>query len=156
MLEQIRRLLRSLEEPGRRPTLADDPRVAAAALLVHVAEADGAFTQAEGDRLRALLQREFGIGEAEAADLLAKGRRADAEAIDLYGFTSVLMSRMDETARISFVEVVWSLIYADGDVHELEDNLAWRIAELLGVSSADRMSLKREASRRAGLAGSTA
>lgn len=156
MLDQIKRLLRSLEEPSRSRSPGDDPRVAAAALLVHVAEADGSFSPAESMRLRALLQREFGIGEAEAAELLAKGQRADAEAIDLYGFTSILMSRMDETQRLSFVELVWSLIYADGDVHELEDNLAWRIAELLGVSSADRMSLKREASRRAGIMSPTA
>ena len=82
MLEQIKRLLRALEEPGRRQPAADDPRVAAAALLVHVAEADGAFTQAECERLRALLQDEFGIGEAEASELLAKGRQADADAIE--------------------------------------------------------------------------
>lgn len=156
MLEQIKRLLRALEEPGRRQPAADDPRVAAAALLVHVAEADGAFTQAECERLRALLQDEFGIGEAEASELLARGRQADADAIDLYGFTSVLMSGMDAAERRSFVELVWSLVYVDGEVHELEDNLAWRIAELLGVPASDRMRLKREASRRAGLTDSLA
>lgn len=155
MLDQIRRLLRTLDTPRTGQMRVDDPRVAAAALLVHVAEADGAFTPAESARLRALLQREFGIEEREAVALLEEGRRADADAIDLFGFTSILMNGMDTERRLAFVDLLWSLIYADGDVHELEDNLAWRICELLGISTEDRMAAKRAAARRAGLAGAS-
>lgn len=147
MLDQIRRLLGSFD-PARSPRRGiDDPRVAAAALLVHVAEADGAFSEEECGRLRTLLREKFAIGEREAAALVAEGRRADAEAIDLYGFTSVLMSRMDEGERLRFVDLLWSLIYADGEIHELEDNLAWRICELLGVSTEERMAAKRRAAQ---------
>jgi uncharacterized tellurite resistance protein B-like protein len=39
--------------------------------------------------------------------------------------------------------MMWSLVYADGKVHEFEDNVIWRVAELLGVSSQARMRLKR-------------
>lgn len=151
MFEQIRRLLRNLETPRDGRVRVEDPRIAAAALLVHVAEADGAFTVAESARLRSLLAREFGIGEREAATLLEEGRRADADAIDLFGFTSILMNEMDEGQRLAFVDLLWSLIYADGDVHELEDNLAWRICELLGISTEERMAAKRAAARRAGV-----
>ncbi len=35
------------------------------------------------------------------------------------------------------------MAYADGKAHEFEENLVWRVAELLGVSSADRLALKR-------------
>jgi uncharacterized tellurite resistance protein B-like protein len=41
------------------------------------------------------------------------------------------------------------MVYADGEVHEFEDNLVWRIAELLGVQSRDRIA------RRARVAGRT-
>ena len=34
-------------------------------------------------------------------------------------------------------------MFADGRVNEFEDNLMWRAADLLGVSSRDRIALRR-------------
>ncbi|MEO0637039.1 MAG: TerB family tellurite resistance protein, partial [Pseudomonadota bacterium] len=39
------------------------------------------------------------------------------------------------------------IVYSDGQLHELEDNVVWRIAELLGVSARDRMLAKQDAVR---------
>jgi uncharacterized tellurite resistance protein B-like protein len=39
--------------------------------------------------------------------------------------------------------MMWELVYADGQVSEFEDNVVWRAADLLGVSSRDRIDLKR-------------
>jgi uncharacterized tellurite resistance protein B-like protein len=38
--------------------------------------------------------------------------------------------------------MMWELVYADGQVSEFEDNVVWRAADLLGVSSRDRIDLK--------------
>ena len=38
--------------------------------------------------------------------------------------------------------MMWELVYADGEVSEFEDNVVWRAADLLGVSSRDRIELK--------------
>ena len=45
--------------------------------------------------------------------------------------------------RERIVEMMWQLVYADGSVHEFEDNVVWRVAELLGVSSQVRIRLKQ-------------
>jgi uncharacterized tellurite resistance protein B-like protein len=39
---------------------------------------------------------------------------------------------------------MWELVYADGQVSEFEDNVVWRAADLLGVSSRDRIDLKHQ------------
>ena len=39
--------------------------------------------------------------------------------------------------------MMWSIAYADGDVDELEDNVVWRVAELLGVSASQRIGLRQ-------------
>ena len=39
--------------------------------------------------------------------------------------------------------MMWELVFADGTVHEFEDNLIWRVAELLGVPSQTRIRLKQ-------------
>lgn len=41
------------------------------------------------------------------------------------------------------IELLWRAVFADGVVNELEDNMVWRTAELLGVSSRDRMILRK-------------
>ena len=65
--------------------------------------------------------------------MLAAGERADNEAIDLYAFTSVLKRHLDAEARKAFIGLMWEIVYADGELHELEDNTVWRVAELIGV-----------------------
>jgi uncharacterized tellurite resistance protein B-like protein len=67
---------------------------------------------------------------------------AEGEAVDLFRFTSVIMREVDEPGRRRIVEMMWELVYVDGEVTEFEDNVVWRAAELLGISSRDRIDLK--------------
>jgi uncharacterized tellurite resistance protein B-like protein len=85
------------------------------------------------------------------ARLIASAMRAEGEAVDLYHFTSVIMRSVNEEGRLRIVEMMWELVYADGQVSEFEDNVVWRAADLLGVSSRDRIDLKhRVAARQSG------
>jgi len=40
--------------------------------------------------------------------------------------------------------MLWEIVYADGKVSEFEDNLIWRAADLLGISSRERIELRRQ------------
>jgi len=153
MLEALRDFLRTLSGEESHPA-GDDPLVAAAALLIHVGEADGDTSPAEARKLRELLRSHYGLDPAAAARIEAAGREADAEAVDLFRFTQVLLRHLGEDERVRFVELLWEIVYVDGEVHELEDNIVWRISELLGVSSRERMIGKRAAALRS--AGETA
>ncbi len=144
MLEGLKDFLANLTGGSGRPD-ADDVRVSAAALLFHVAEADGTASALEIETLRTVLAQEYGLDGESARRIEAAGEAADAEAVDLYRFTSVLMRHLNEAERIHFVELLWRVVFVDGAVHELEDNVVWRIAELLGVSTRDRMRGKHEA-----------
>ena len=46
--------------------------------------------------------------------------------------------------------MMWKLVYADGTVHEFEDNAVWRVAELLGVPAQTRIRLKKTVRDNAG------
>lgn len=153
----IDRLLAFLKDlPGRAATAVpdrDDPRVAVAALMIHLMDADGLRLDAEAGRLREALSALFGVSGGELDMLVEAGDRAEAEAVDLYVFTSVVMRHLDADARARLIGILWEVVYADGERHELEDNLVWRIAELIGVDSRDRVGLRREAARAAGASG---
>jgi len=122
-----------------------DERLAAAALLVHVIAVDGTIAEEERTRLRSLFERRFGLSEEEAESLIAEARAADLEAVDLYGFTSVLKTSLDQPGRERVIGMMWELVFADGEAHEFEENVVWRVAELLGVPTRDRVRLKQAA-----------
>ena len=76
------------------------------------------------------------------------GTVADRDAIDLYRFTSLLNRSLDEAGRLRIVEMMWEIVYADRRVTELEDNLIWRAADLLGISSRERIELRQRVTSR--------
>ena len=49
---------------------------------------------------------------------------------------------MSEEERIRVIENLWEIAFADGASHEFEENLVWRVAELLGVNRRDRIARK--------------
>ena len=121
----------------------NDYRLAAAALLVHAATIDGKETGAEHDKLRAVLKSRFALDDAATDELINVGTAAEHEAVDLYHFTSLINRTLDEKGRLAIVEMMWEVVFADGRINEFEDNLMWRTADLLGVSSRDRIALRR-------------
>jgi uncharacterized tellurite resistance protein B-like protein len=151
MFESFRKFLPGVSEGSKHPTHFehDDYRLAAAALLVHTATIDGNMSDLERDRLHAVVKRQFGLDEAMTDELVAEATEAEHEAVDLYHFTSLINRSLEEDGRRRMVEMMWEIIYADGRVTEFESNLMWRAADLLGVSSRERIALgQRVASRR--------
>ncbi len=145
MFNNLRRFLSDLAGDRTAAPEAHDERVAAAALLHHVIAVDGVVEPQETDALRAAVAKAFDLTPAEADKLVAAGAEADLQSVDLYSFTSVLKARMDEAGRERVVAMMWDMVYADGAVHEFEDNVLWRVAELLGISGRDRIRLKQAA-----------
>ena len=96
----------------------------------------------EKRKLHSLLESRFKLDPGTADQLIASATLVEGEAVDLYHFTSVIMRSVDEEGRLRIVEMMWELVYADGQVTEFEDNVVWRAADLLGVSSRDRIDLK--------------
>jgi uncharacterized tellurite resistance protein B-like protein len=54
------------------------------------------------------------------------------------------MRTLDEQGRLRVVEMLWKMAVADGGISEFEDNVMWRVADLLAVSSRDRIALRQQ------------
>jgi uncharacterized tellurite resistance protein B-like protein len=102
----------------------------------------------ERDKLHSVVKRRFELDVAAADELIDKATTAEHEAVDLYHFTSLLNRALDEPGRARVIEMMWEIVYADGRRGELEDNLLWRAADLLGVSSRERIELRRRVGNR--------
>jgi uncharacterized tellurite resistance protein B-like protein len=145
MFESFKSFISDFVDGDKHPSqfAADDYRLAAAALLVHAAAIDGDMSQSEGATLRAVIKRNFSLDDAATAELIEKATAVERESVDLYHFTHQLNRSLDEAGRARIIEMMWEIVYADGRRDELEDNLLWRAADLLGVSPRERIELRR-------------
>ena len=144
MFEGVRSFVAELlGSEGERPFEENDYRMAATAVLIHVADADGAFDPLERARLRAMLMERFGLDGGDAGRLIAQAQLSEAEAVDLDRFTAVLRRRLDSDGRLKLVEMMWDIVFADGAPLEVEDSIVSRIGHMLGVPDAELDLLRR-------------
>jgi uncharacterized tellurite resistance protein B-like protein len=152
MFEVFKKFVSDLADGETHPSrFADnDYRLAAAALLVHAAAIDGVVSDIEREKLHAVIKRWFDLDDAATDELLSAATTAEQESIDLYHFTSLLGRSLDEEGRLRVIEMMWEIAFADGRVTEFEDNLIWRAADLLGVSTRERVELRQRVAAQRG------
>lgn len=142
MLDALTRLFSRAEMPA----VLHEPKLAVAALLVHLAAVDGAVKGEEREAIKHALMDYYELEESDVERLVAEATRRDAEAVDFYRFTSALTALSDEE-KLQIVRMMWQVVFADKKNHELEDNMVWRIAELIHVSARDRTILRNQMAR---------
>ncbi len=143
MFDAISRLFNSKPEPS---SFVIEPKLAVAALLVHLAAVDGAVKAEEREAVRGALIDYYELDEDEVDKLIAEAHRRDSESVDFYRFTSAIAT-LPEDEKIEIVRMMWQVVFADKKNHELEDNMVWRIAELIHVSARDRTVLRNQMAR---------
>jgi uncharacterized tellurite resistance protein B-like protein len=152
MFEAFRNFVAEFVDGEKHPSqfADDDYRLAAVALLVHAATIDGDMSPRERDKLHAVVKSRFALDDAVADELIDRATAAEHDAVDLYHFTSLLNRVLDEEGRAKVIEMMWEIVYADGRRDELEDNLLWRAADLLGVSPNERIALRQRIAQQTG------
>jgi uncharacterized tellurite resistance protein B-like protein len=129
----------------------EELRLASGALLISAGTIDGDFAADEKRKVKALLQERFDLEPGEVRQLFEESETRERDAVDLYRFTSVLCRDLDQDGRKRIVGMLWEVVMADGVVDEFESNLVWRVAELIGVSTRDRVELRKAVEARLGL-----
>ncbi len=137
MLSRIRAVLQEWEERGaeaERPAGVDQLHRAAAALMIEAGRMDGHVGDVEQARIEALLRRRFDLSDEALSSLMASAISIVDDSVELHGFTSALVKQLDHEERVELVEMLWEVVYADGELHPFEANLLRRVAGLLYVT----------------------
>lgn len=155
MLNRIKNLLDQIsgDQGGGALSSYDDRKVAAAALMVEAARMDDDFGPEERAKIEELARTRFELDEDEVAELLAIAEQKAGQSSQLFGFTRVLGESYSQEERIAFIEMLWEVVYADGELHHYEANLMRRIAGLLHVSDRDNGTARKKALARLGMTG---
>ncbi len=122
----------------------EELRRAMAVLIVHTCAIDGAVDNREATQRDVILKEHFGLDDVTLKSVVADAEKRDGEATDLYEFTSVITRLLDQSGRKDFIRMLWEIVLADGRIDAYEANLVWRLAELIGVSTRDRVNLRQQ------------
>jgi uncharacterized tellurite resistance protein B-like protein len=139
LLDSIRSLFGRAEagsQPSSGAPTTDGPdplHLAACALLLEVAYADGEFSAPERAHLEHVLTRHFSLPPESGQKLIELAEAERRKSIDHFRFTSILQREYDVGQKMVLAEVMWGLVLADGQIAEHEHYLTRKIANLLDL-----------------------
>ena len=149
MLDRLKQLFQPEPEPGQRSF--DSLQLAAAALMVEAATMDANFDAHERRRIGQLVENRFGLTAAEAAELIAEAEKESADSVAFQGFTHEIKNGFDHAQRVQLIEMLWEVVYADGELHDYEASLLRRVTGLLYVGDRESGEARKRVLDRLGL-----
>lgn len=147
LADWLRRAKAAPEGAGA-PRGPEEMQLAACALLVETALMDGAFDDGERAVIERLVAARFGLSAADSRTLVAEAEAAAARSPQIFGFTDAVKRHFDDAERVALIEMLWEVAWADGELHDYEENLLRRVAGLIYVSDRDRGAARRRVRER--------
>ncbi len=151
MLDSIRSFVaRKITGPASAPSSPADRlpgvQVAACALLLELAHADGEFSESERIHIEEALRRHFALDEATSQELLTLAATQRQQSVDHFQFTRLINDQYDLGQKMVLAEVMWGVILADGSIAEHEAYLVRKLANLLNLEPGYLAQARRAAS----------
>jgi uncharacterized tellurite resistance protein B-like protein len=125
-------------------------QLAACALLLELAHADGEFSEAERAHIENAVGRHFGLDESTTRELLALAEAERRDSIDHFQFTRLIAQHYDLGQKMVLAEVMWGVVLADGQIATHEGWLVRKLAHLLELEPGYLAEARRAASSRGG------
>jgi uncharacterized tellurite resistance protein B-like protein len=131
MLRALKRALSGAPEDTRSPQ--EQLQLAVAVLLHEARRADYGEGRAEQEAAERALRDLFGLEDAAAAGLLARGRERAHQLTSLYAPLAKVKRAYGQEERIRLVEHLWRVAFAEGGLDPHEDHYVRKVAHLLYV-----------------------
>ena len=116
-----------------------NPRLAASALLLEVASADGALSPEERQYIEGVLRREFGLAGVQAERLLRSADSARRRAPDQRRFTREILERLSGRQRALFSAIIQGLAQVEGGPTPEQEYTLRKITNLLRLETDRRL-----------------
>jgi uncharacterized tellurite resistance protein B-like protein len=108
-------------------------KVATVALLLETARADFHIHDDELESVAHHAQVFFNLDADETTELVSLAEQESQNVTCYYEFTSLINSKFTPEEKVSIVELMWRIAYADKVLEKYEEALVRKIAELLYV-----------------------
>ena len=119
-------------------------QLAAACILLSVADADEVLEDKELEIISEILQEFFTINKNNTVSLLDEATQIWQESTDLFQFGTQLNQNFSHDDKLDFISCVFEVAYADGDLHYLEHHTVKKIANILQLHRDEIIAAKAE------------
>jgi len=141
MLNKIQQFFASLAQDSEQQ-VTHSLETACAVLLCEVMKSDGLMADAEQQHLATVLSTEFSLTAMEVDDIIENAIHLSENANDFYQFTSILNQHYSTEQRVTIVELLWQLAFADGELSSIEEHTIRKIADLLHLRQSEYIDTK--------------
>lgn len=125
--------------------------VAACALFIEIAKADGEFTKDERNFIISEMKSTFNLDDDYVNDLMMLAEERVKESVSLYEFTGGINTSFTHEEKIELIENLWKLIYKDEKLNQYEDHLIKRIAATINIEHKEIINAKLWVKQQMGL-----
>jgi uncharacterized tellurite resistance protein B-like protein len=106
-------------------------------LLMEVARLDSVAAERKRAAVSQAMREEFGIASDELAPMIASAARPENRLTSYYRPVALINQGYAPERKVRFIERLWCVAMADGEIDMYEDQLVRKLADLLYVSHAD-------------------
>jgi uncharacterized tellurite resistance protein B-like protein len=121
---------------------SDRISMATCALLLEIAHADSEFSDEEKEKIIITLKNKFNLNSSDAQSLIDLADLERKESLDLWQFTNLINQNFTQEEKLRVLEVLWSVVYADGKVDMHEEYLMRKLSFLLNIDHSDMIDTK--------------
>lgn len=105
-----------------------------ATLLIEVSKADFLQDKSELSRINHLLKDHFALNSKQLELLMEQAQQHSDRIISLQQMTRELNETLSQHDKIKVIELMWQVVYADGEKDRYEEYLMRQVSDLLYVS----------------------
>ncbi|MEO8232948.1 MAG: TerB family tellurite resistance protein [Ignavibacteriota bacterium] len=125
--------------------------VAACALFIEMAKADGVFTDDERNFIIDEMKSTFNLDDDYVNELMQLAEQRVKDSVSLYEFSREINKSFSQDEKLELIESLWRLIYKDEKLNEYEDNLIKKIGVTLNIEHKKIMNAKLWVKQQMGL-----
>lgn len=125
-------------------TSSHDVHVAVCALCIEIARIDEQFTPEELETVLSILKDRYQLSTEHAEALIANADKALEESVDLWQFAQLINENYTPDEKIAIIEILWQIVYVDGQMDEHEHYLMNKLSNLLRLSHNQLIDAKRK------------
>ena len=127
------------------PQRIQDGEISAAVLLVEVVRSESSMDTAERTTMVTALRGKFALADDELERLLELAHETARTAYDYQRFTGLMNERFSQEEKISVVEAMWEVAFADQHLDANEHHVISKVAGLLHVTHGEYIAAKMHA-----------
>ncbi|MGH1428972.1 MAG: TerB family tellurite resistance protein [Arenicella sp.] len=136
MLNKLKQLF-SDKEPLTESDKQQRLQLAAAVLMFEVSKSDDSVDAVELEQIKTILAEQFALEKKTIQELVEQAQSESDSAISLHEFTRNICAHCDHQERITILQHLWKVAFADGRIDQHERHFIRKIAGLLYLTDQD-------------------